>query len=1019
MVHRFQLRSSCWHCLPLLVVAVALTVLTSPAWAQPLVAPTEALTPAAQRAKFHLPPGFEIQLVAAEPAIHKPMNISFDNQGRLWVTDTLEYPYPAKQGTPARDTVKVLKDTNGDGTANEITTFVDGLNIPLGVLPVAKGVIVYGIPAVMRCLDTDGDGRADSRETLYGNFGNRDTHGMVNSFTRGLDGWLYACHGFNNDSAPVGTDGHQIKMNSGNTFRMRLDGSRVEYNTHGQVNPFGLSFDPLGNLYSADCHTMPIYTLLRGAYYPSFGKPHDGLDFGPTMIGHNHKSTGIGGIAYYAAEHFPPEYRDTIFIGNPVTGCVNHDRLTQHGSTYDCVELPDFITCDDPWFRPVNIQVGPDGALYLADFYNCIIGHYEVPLTHPRRDRERGRIWRVVYTGKGVEGAPTTAPPQSPNVQAAGLDELLALLGHGNLTVRTLATHELVDRVGQPAAEPLVALLASESSTPLQLAHALWALERIAGLDAAQLAILAQDSNRTVRTHLMKVLAERPQADYALLRAGLKDSDPFVRRAAADGLGRHTDSANVEPLAALWSSTAGEDTHLIHVVRMALRDQLIPAGAYAALESLTAQNAILREQLANVSLGVPNEASARFVLQHLQAEPNNPARDTYLHHVTRYLPAEELEKAYELAAGYGQLNPPQQVGVVRALGRGLQERGAEQPEQLTEWIARLTTELLAADDENQVRTGIDLARDFRPNVLTALATAAGADARFAGLRTAAMDACAGYEPQQAVPLLSVVLHRAAESVNLRQHAAAALARINSDAAREQLLGCLQTAPESLALSIAAGLSDTPPGAEALLATVAEGKASARLLQENNVLSRLRARNLKDFDARLTALTAKLPPADQRINELIARRREVIAGGTADLTIGVAAFEKHCALCHRIGDKGAKIGPNLDGVGIRGVDRLLEDVLDPSRNVDQAFRTTQVVTTDGRNLIGLALREEGNILVLADAQGKEVRVPLDEIEERVISPLSVMPSNVPDLLSEADLVHLMGYLLSQRAEQAAK
>src|SRR5690606_9688638 len=123
--------------------------------------------------------------------------------------------------------------------------------------------------------------------------------------------------------------------------------------------------------------------------------------------------------------------------------------------------------------------------------------------------------------------------------------------------------------------------------------------------------------------------------------------------------------------------------------------------------------------------------------------------------------------------------------------------------------------------------------------------------------------------------------------------------------------------------------------------------------------------------------------DQRVNELIAKRRELVAAGTADLTSGAAAFEKHCALCHRIGDKGAKIGPNLDGVGIRGVDRLLEDILDPSRIVDQAFRTTQVVTTDGRNLIGLALREEGNILVLADAQGKEVRIPLDEIEERVV------------------------------------
>jgi putative heme-binding domain-containing protein len=990
-----------------------------PAAGQPLVAPTEALSPAEQQKKFHLPPGFEIQLVVAEPQIHKPMNITFDSSGRLWVTDTLEYPYPAKEGVTPRDTVKILNDTNGDGTADDVTIFVDGLNIPLGVFPVSDGVIVYGIPAVMHCRDTDGDGKADERKVLYGNFGNRDTHGMVNSFTRGLDGWLYACHGFSNDSAPVGSDGHEIHMNSGNTFRMRLDGSRVEYNTHGQVNPFGLSFDPLGNLYSADCHTMPIYTLLRGAYYPSFGKPDDGLGFGPTMIGHNHKSTGIGGIAYYAAEHFPSEYRDTIFIGNPVTGCVNHDRLKRLGSTYDCIEQPDFVTCDDPWFRPVNLQVGPDGALYIADFYNCIIGHYEVPLEHPRRDRERGRIWRVVYTGRGVENPPQTSPATAPNVHAAGQEELFALLGHPNLTVRTLATHEVVDRLGSIAVDGLNRLLAGADATSYQQIHAMWALERVHGLDAAQVDALAASEDPGVRAQLMKLLAERPGDDSSHTRRAVSDNDPFVRRAAADALARHPASENIPLLAKLWSDTPAGDTHLAHVTRMALRDQLLPDGAYEPIKLVVESEPALAEQLANVSLGVHTPASAEFVFRHLRRHPNNPTRDAYLHHVVRYLPEADLPAAFELAQGYKQLPLMEQVGIVRSLGRGLQERGAVPPAALLEWTSQLTGMLLTAESEGEVRAGIDLARDFRPLVFEAISTAASPNCRFSGLRPAALDVCALYEPAQAIPVLAGVLSAPGESLHLRQHAAAALGRIDDESARDELVHCLQTAPEGLALAIAAGLADTAQGGEALLATITAGKASARLLQEANVVDRLRGRKLNDFEVRLKQLTAKLPPADQRIKELIGKRRDLFASGQPDLAKGAAVFEKNCATCHRIGDKGAKIGPNLDGVGIRGIDRLLEDVLDPSRNVDQAFRTTQVVMADGRSLTGLVLREDGNILVLADNQGKEIRLPLDELEERALSPLSVMPANVQDLVSEADFVHLLGYLLSQRVEPATK
>src|SRR5438552_8511494 len=395
---------------------------------------TPALTPEQEQKSFRLPPGFEIQLVAAEPDILKPMNMAFDAQGRLWVTVTREYPFPVPPGKPARDQIKILSDFDENGRARKITTFAEGLDIPIGIYPFRSpanvegpkrdalkreslppaGVstfqrfnvstnltlkcVVWSIPNIWLLEDSDGDGKADKQAKLYGPFGwERDTHGMNSSFTRGFDGWLDATHGYNNNTDVRGRDGHEVKMNSGNTYRFTLDGSRIEQNTWGQVNPFGLCFDALGNLYSADCHSEPVYQLLRGGYYPSFGKPHDGLGFAPSMIFHGHGSTAISGVVYYEDDLWPEEYRNNIFTGNVMTSRVNRDAVTFTGSTPLANERPDFVVTDDPWFRPVNLQLGPDGALYMADFYNHIIGHYEVPLTHPGRDRERGPIRRIVY----------------------------------------------------------------------------------------------------------------------------------------------------------------------------------------------------------------------------------------------------------------------------------------------------------------------------------------------------------------------------------------------------------------------------------------------------------------------------------------------------------------------------------------------------------------------------------------------------------------------------------------------
>jgi putative heme-binding domain-containing protein len=996
------------------------------------VAATGPRTPADEQKAFHLPPGFEAQLVAAEPDINKPINLNFDEHGRLWVTSTVEYPFPAKADARPRDSVKVLDDLGDDGRARKVATFADGLNIPIGVLPLARGAMIYSIPAIYHMQDTDGDGKADKREVLYEKIGFADTHGMTGEFTWGFDGWVYACHGYANDSTVKAADGSSISMNSGNTYRMKPDGSHVEYFTHGQVNPFGLTFDPLGNLYSCDCETRPVYQLLRGGWYPSFGKPHDGLGFAPEMIDHGFGSTAIAGIAYYAADHFPPEYRDTVFVGNVVTNRINLARVEWHGATPLAVQQPDFLRSDDPWFRPVSIILGPDGALYVADFYNRIIGHYEVPLDHPGRDRERGRIWRIVYRGKketgGAKGTgpqrdkgpvpfPPPVPPR-PDWTKATIAELVADLGHPNLTVRFMATNQLVGRGGN--ATEAVREVMRPDSRPWQRVHGLWVLDRRGALDDKTLTTAAQDADAGVRVHAQRILAERPVLTpllRSLVCAGLKDKDALVQRCAAEALGRHPGPENVRLVLDLRHSVPAADTHLLHAVRMALRDQLVAPAAWSLLPTSSWNEADARA-VADVATGVPSAEAAQFLLQHIgRVHEGSDNLVRYFHHIARYGPGDVEGQLLALLGSQAADNLEEQVALFRALAQGTQERGTALTPAARTWVLELARRLLGSRDTGRVLAGIDLAGLVKLSVLQDALVKLAVTAHPESERTAALNALVGIDPKGHILLLGDLVRDAGESQAVQDHAANLLALINQPESREELLAVLPTAPARLQTVIASGLAVSPAGAEKLLEAVAAGKASARLLQERPVEVRLVGTHLPGIAERLAKLTQGLPPADQRLHELLDRRRTGFAAAKPDAALGTKVYEKSCAICHQLNGKGVKIGPQLDGIGIRGVDRLLEDVLDPSRNVDQTFRLTTLALKSGQVVQGLVLREEGAIIVLADAQGKEVRVPKDTVEERTLSQVSPMPANFADQIPEADFYNLLAFLLKQQPTSA--
>ncbi|HEX8200226.1 MAG TPA: dehydrogenase, partial [Isosphaeraceae bacterium] len=655
----------------------------------------------------------------------------------------------------------------------------------------------------------------------------------------------------------------------GNTYRLRPDGSRVEPFTRGQVNPFGLAFDPLGNLYSCDCHSRPIYQLLRGAYYPSFGKPHDGLGYGPEMMNHDHGSTGIGGIALYAADGFPAPYRDTLFVGNVVTSRINHDRIEWHGSSPRALAQPDFLTSDDPWFRPVDIELGPDGALYVADFYNKIIGHYEVPLTHPGRDRTRGRIWRIIYRGPD-DHAPPISP--RPDWTTATVAELIEDLGHPNIAVRFRATNQLAARRGIEVNRAVLEAM-KDGSNPYRRMHGLWVLDRRGALDDATLRAGAGDGAEGVRVHAMRVLAERPNWTSplrALALAGLNDPSLQVRRAAADALGRHPAPEDVRPLLDLRHAVAQDDTHLLHVVRMALRDQLLPAGAWAHLPA--ALSVADTRALADVALGVSSPEAARFLVGFVRGPlPDPDERIRAAHHIARH--GDDDSGAALLAFGRGDRpdDLAHQAALLRAVQQGTQERGVDLDEEVRRWGGTVARRLLDAPEADRRRAGAELAGSLRLVELEA--------------PLAALTALMAIAPEPPVGRLGGMLADATEPVSFREQVALRLAQINRPEAQGHLARTLPTAPGRLQAVIAVGLAGTVTGAETLLDLVAAGKASARILQERLVEIRLEATNLPGLADRLARLRGSLPPTDTRLQQVIDRRRSEFAPDRADATLG--------------------------------------------------------------------------------------------------------------------------------------
>jgi putative membrane-bound dehydrogenase-like protein len=531
--------------------------------------PGPALSPQEALKKMKVPEGFAVELVASEPDIINPVAMTIDERGRFWITESLEYP--RKSAGPGKDRVKVCEDSDADGKFDKFTIFAEGLNIPSGIAVGHGGVWVANSPDILFLQDTDNDGKADRQEVVVTGFGRDDTHELPNSLTWGPDGYLYGLNGVFNHSV-VKQDGKTFDFTCA-LFRIHPQTRKFEIFCEGTSNPWGVTFDGDGSAFVSACVIDHLWHLTETGYYHRQGGPYPQFTWKiDSIVKHKHQKAAYCGIHYYDSDAYPEQYRGQLFMGNLHGSCINVDRLSRDGSTYFGEGEPDFLSADDAWFMPVSQKTGPDGCLYVLDWYDRYHCYQDAGRDPEGIDRLRGRLYRVRY-----KDTPRAKPF---DLSKESDEQLLERLKSGNGYLRDVAQRLLVERTynaavprkpGGPNAirGPLKHLIAAKDTPHRTRMHALFTYISAGPLDDDDYSFLLSHPEPAVRAWAVRaagnyaaaVQREIPGKIAAL--AADKSSDVRLQVAIA---ARKIEGLDPIPLLVQVLANSGDDKLIPHIV---------------------------------------------------------------------------------------------------------------------------------------------------------------------------------------------------------------------------------------------------------------------------------------------------------------------------------------------------------------------------------------------------------------------------------------------------------------------
>lgn len=953
-----------------------------------------------------VPQGFSFQLFAAEPDITKPICMAWDERGRLWIAETVDYPNELQPAGQGRDRIKICEDTDGDGRADKFTVFAEQLSIPTSLCFANGGLIVLESGHTLFLRDNDGDDKADERKVLFSGWGMGDTHATASNLRYDLDNWIWGTVGYSGFNGVVG--GKSFRFGMG-VYRFKPDGSALEFIRSTDNNTWGLGLSEDGTIFGSTANrdaswymAIPnrFYEAVNGwsaarletiadsqAIYPITEKVRQVDQHGMYTAGAGH--------ALYTARSFPSNFWNRIaFVAEPTGHLVGWFALEPKGADFVARNLGSFLASDDEWCAPITAEVGPDGALWVIDWYNYIVQHNPVPTGFKNgkgnayetrlRDKRHGRIYKV----SSANGAASTQP----RLSKATPDDLVKALANENQLWRLHAQRNLVERGRTDVIPALIQLANNRAVDAIGLnvgaIHALWTLNGLGALSTSpesRAAFVQALQHPSAMVRRVAVQAGPRDAEFAdrLIQANLvSDPDPQVRLATLLALAEvpSSEPAGAMVTAALHDSNNTEDRWLRDAMTAAAARQLhgfgmsvlsdtgtFPKPAADVIRIVSRHYAAsapdgvtgLIEALPNCSPLVTGSVLDGLILGWPDGKPpeSDEATRSSMLAAMKVLPPNSRDKLLVLALKWGQLDAfkDQVAAAATSLREQVSDSSTDDSTRLT--AARNWIRLV---DEPSTTTGLLelISPQLVPAVGTGLVAALG-ESRLDGTGAALLKQWNRLSPAQKRAGLAVLLRRPAWS---------------------------------------GALLDAVAGGQVLRNDLGP-EHWQQLRSSGNSAIASRARELanegKTISADREAVVQKLMPASK---------------ATGDVVRGREVFTANCAVCHKFAGAGASVGPELTGIGARPREDILIDILDPNRSVEANYRLWNVTMKSGDTFSGRLDSETQTSVELYDLTGQKHTLSRQEIATLESSNLSMMPIGF-ESLGDKDLAALLTFLTS--------